>query len=217
MPLDTSISNVGEYYSSHYLETTFAKDLKDRAAQWKEQGAQATPRRLQKLGQLYFRAKALALDVDEPADRCDAGDDIAGWHAHLLDALGYADRQPFNLSVEGGQAAAPVVTRINRYNKPWLVVCETFFCIPDANLRDGQPGEDPLELEPADSQLVNASSDTDPQQPNSSSNKTAKLCAGTWSRVIGRILTEEDAPRWVMLLAGSQVLLLDRNTFAQGR
>ena len=217
MPLDTSISNVGEYYSSHYLETTFAKDLKDRAAQWKEQGAQATPRRLQKLGQLYFRAKALALDVDEPADRCDAGDDIAGWHAHLLDALGYAERQHFNLPVEGGQAAAPVVTRINRYNKPWLVVCETFFCIPDANLRDGQPGEDPLELEPASSHLIKASSDTGPQHPNGSANKTVKLCAGTWSRVIGRILTEEDAPRWVMLLAGSQVLLLDRNTFAQGR
>jgi len=217
MPLDTSINNVGEYYSSHYLETTFAKDLKDRATQWKEQGAQATPRRLQKLGQLYFRAKSLALEVDEPADRNDAGDDLAGWHAHLLDALGYADRQPLNLHVEGGQAAAPVITRVNRYNKPWLVVCETFFCIPDANLRDGQPSEDPLELEPAASQLATPSSDTDSKQSTDSAGKTAKLCAGTWSRVIGRILTEEDAPRWVMLLAGSQVLLLDRNTFAQGR
>jgi len=44
-----------------------------------------------------------------------------------------------------------------------------------------------------------------------------KLCGGDWARLAGRVLTEEDAPRWVMLLAGSSVLLLDRNTFAQGR
>jgi hypothetical protein len=32
-----------------------------------------------------------------------------------------------------------------------------------------------------------------------------------------RVFTEEDAPRWVLFLAGSQLLLLDRHTFAQGR
>ena len=29
MPLDTAINNVGEYYSAHYLDSTFAKDIKD--------------------------------------------------------------------------------------------------------------------------------------------------------------------------------------------
>ena len=43
------------------------------------------------------------------------------------------------------------------------------------------------------------------------------LCHGDWSRCLGRVFTEEDAPRWALLLAGSQVLLLDRNTYAQGR
>jgi hypothetical protein len=28
MSLDTSINNVGEYYSSHYLINTFSKDIK---------------------------------------------------------------------------------------------------------------------------------------------------------------------------------------------
>ena len=32
MPLDTCITNVGEYYSSHYLDSTFAKDVKDLVA-----------------------------------------------------------------------------------------------------------------------------------------------------------------------------------------
>ena len=44
-----------------------------------------------------------------------------------------------------------------------------------------------------------------------------KLCDGDSSRCIARVFTEEEAPRWLMLLAGSQVLLLDRHTFAQGR
>jgi len=30
MPLGTSIENVGEYYFSHYLESTFANDTKER-------------------------------------------------------------------------------------------------------------------------------------------------------------------------------------------
>ena len=43
------------------------------------------------------------------------------------------------------------------------------------------------------------------------------LCSGNWSRLIGRLFTEEDAPRWVIFPAGSIVLLLDRHTYAQGR
>ena len=44
-----------------------------------------------------------------------------------------------------------------------------------------------------------------------------KLCAGDWTRCLGRLFTDEEAPRWILFLAGSQILLLDRNTFAQGR
>ncbi|MCA9081836.1 MAG: hypothetical protein KDA58_14850, partial [Planctomycetaceae bacterium] len=65
------------------------------------------------------------------------------------------------------------------------------------------PSEDPLGMQPYSDQLKDLASH--------------KLCEGDWTRCIGRLLTEEDAPRWVLLLAGSQVLLLDRHTFAQGR
>ena len=36
MPLDTAIQNVGEYYSSHYLDTSFAKEKGAKALlkQW---------------------------------------------------------------------------------------------------------------------------------------------------------------------------------------
>ena len=46
MPLDTCITNVGEYYSSHYLDSTFSKDVKELVSRWNEQGSSSIPRRL---------------------------------------------------------------------------------------------------------------------------------------------------------------------------
>jgi hypothetical protein len=205
MPLDTCISNVGEYYSSHYLETTFANDLADLSKKWREQGAESPPRRLQRLSQVYFQAKGQALDEVRVEQRWQAGDDLAGWHARLLDALGYTDRQPLALPVEGGHAFAPCLARLNRHNRPWLVICETVFCLPDGSLKEGMPSEDPLSMLPR------------PQQWVGTEAASGKMCEGEWSRVVGRIFTDEDAPRWLLFLAGSQLLLLDRHTYSQGR
>lgn len=202
MPLDSSILNIGEYYSSHYLDTTFAGDLREQVRAWREAGSAAPPRKLAALGPMYFRAKAEALEIGKPGERWRAGRELAGWHARLLDALGYTDRQPLDLPVEGGGSAVPILTRVHRYHRPWLVVAETPFCLPEASLKDGQPDENPLELPVLAAQLADA---------------TVSPCAGDWSRAIGRLLTEEDAPRWVLLLGGSRVLLIDRHTRAQGR
>lgn len=202
MSLDTSINNVGEYYSSHYLSGTFSKDIKNLVADWRKQGSAAVPRRVQQLSQRYFRAKTQVLESELPRDRWRAGEDLSAWHAHLLEALGYTDRTPMDIPVEGAKTVVPTVTRVNRYNRPWLVVCETVFCLPSTGLKDGMPSEDPLEMAPLSAQLA------DPEQV---------LCAGNWGRLIGRVFTEEAAPRWVLFLAGSTVLLLDKHTFAQGR
>lgn len=203
MPLDTSITNVGEYFSSHYLDSTFARDVKDLVDKWNEQGSQAAPRKLQSLGQLYFRAKTDAIDEDEPMRRGLTSDLVRGWHSQLLEALGYNELTRFDIPVEGGDAYVPALVRVNRYNQPWLVICETWFCVPDSSLKEGVPSESPLEMSPTADDLVTRSDH--------------KLCQGDWTRLVGRVLTEEDAPRWLMLLAGSQVLLLDRNTYSQGR
>ena len=203
MPLDTCVTNVGEYYSSHYLDSFFAKDVKELVAKWYEQGSEGPPRRLQNLSQYYFRAKTQVLDEEEPIRRRFSGDEALAWHSRLLQALGYSDLQAFDHPVEGGDTFVPVLGRVNRYNQPWLVVCETHFCLPEASLKEGMPSEDPLGMEPFIDQLTTRS-DHD-------------LCTGDWSRCVGRVFTEEDAPRWIILLAGSQLLLLDRNTFAQGR
>jgi hypothetical protein len=203
MPLDTCITNVGEYYSSHYLDSTFTRDVRELVQKWTEAGSQSPPRRLQNLSQYYFRAKAQALDEEEPSRRGLAGEEVRGWHAHLLQSLGYTDVNPLDVPVEGGDTFVPALGRINRYNKPWLVMCETHFCLPDGSLKEGMPSEDPLGMVPYQEQLQ--------------SRADHPLCDGDWGRCIGCVFTEDDAPRWILFLAGSQVLLLDRHTYAQGR
>lgn len=204
MPLDTSIANVGEYYSSHYLDSTFAKDVKDLIKDWSSEGSQSVPKRFAALAQHYFKAKGQAVEeTDIVARREYGGEEIRSWHSHLLNALGYTELEPFDHSVEGGETFVPCLTRINRYNQPWLVICETHFLLPDGSLQEGRPSENPLEMEPTKAQLKTQSDH--------------KLCAGDWTRCLGRLFTDEEAPRWILFLAGSQILLLDRNTFAQGR
>ncbi len=202
MPLDTCITNVGEYYSSHYLDSTFARDVDNLVKGWREAGSQAPPRRVAALSVPYFKAKSLALDESQPDRRADA-DDVAKWTSLLLQALGYEVLERVDIPVDGGEFRVPALGRVTRYGRPWLIVCETDFCLPDSSLKDGQPPEDPLEMSPHPTKSGDAS-----QLP---------LCEGDWSRVIGRLFIAEDAPRWVMLLAGSQVLLFDQRTYSQGR
>ncbi|MEA5450205.1 hypothetical protein VB780_16615 [Leptolyngbya sp. CCNP1308] len=202
MPLDLAIQNVGEYYSSHYLDTTFGRDTKNLLKEWRESGANATPRRLKKLSQRYFRAKAQALEELNPAQRHTAGPEIAAWHGYLMQALGYDHLQRQDLFVEGGHGVVPVLGVLKRFGQPWLVICESLFCIPDGSLPDGAATEDPLEASPRPDQRIESS------QP---------LVQGDWTRAIGEVFKTEEPPRWVLLLGGSRILLIDRKTFANGR
>lgn len=200
MPLDTAIENVGEYYSAHYLESVFARDLKPLLKSWREKGAESTPRRLKRLAADYFRAKSAALSEDRIHLRHMENPEISKWHPLLLEALGYTERKPQELNMDGGKSVLPVLAQVSRLNEPWLAICEAPFCLPDAAIKDGMPSEDPLEQSPLDGKNV-----------------TGKTTKEPWSRLAGALLTREDAPRWVMLLGGSQVLLLDKHTYAQAR
>ena len=202
MPLDTAIQNVGEYYSSHYLDTSFAKEKGAKALlkQWKEQGANASPRRLAKLGQRYFKAKAQALETKDWTRR--RGAELESWPSYVLQTLGYDALQPMDWPVEGGKTHIPTLGMLKRFGQPWLVVCKAVFCIPDGSLPEQWPSEDPLESVPMASQLVEADH---------------TLFEKDWNRSIGELFKAEERPRWVMLLGGSRLLLIDSKTFANGR
>lgn len=199
MALDNAIKNVGDYYAAHYLDDKngFAKDIAEQAKAWKEAGSQSTPRKLAALSTSYFKAKTEALDYPEPLLRARAANAaIDVWHPVLLHALGYQP-QPFGLELASEQRLLPVLHRLNRHNRPWLVITQAPFC-----LSDGDSDEEPLEQDVL---------------------PTGKLVEGlptlqaSWEKAIALLLKQEDAPRWVMLLAGSRVYLFDSHTYAQGR
>ena len=199
MSLDTAIKNVGDYYAAHYLadKNGFRKDIAEKIAGWKEQGSQSAPRKLAALADAYFKAKSEALNYDDPLLRVRADNDsINRWHPLLLEALGYQPK-PFNLVLESEQKQLPVLHRLNRHNQPWLVIVEAPFC-----LTGGEYDEEPLEQE-----VIAKTQHVDGLQTLQSS----------WEKAIALVLNQEDAPRWVMLLAGGRVYLFDAHTFAQGR
>jgi hypothetical protein len=199
--LDTAVNNIGEYYAAHYLESQFAHDIAERLKSWRELGSRSVPRRLQALGDTYFKAKSQALDCPITTHRVMAEErELAGWHDTLLHALGYAPAPEF-LPLTAEKAVLPVLVQISRYGRPWLVAAETPFCLPDVALPSDWNSEDPLE------ETVSADAAPD-------GTRTLDIA---WGEAVGRLLREEDSPRWVMLLSGSVVHLFDRNSFAQGR
>ncbi|WP_018158481.1 hypothetical protein [Thioalkalivibrio sp. ALE14] len=199
MALDTAIKNVGDYYAAHYLadKNGFAKDIRDQAKVWKEQGSQSAPRRLAALGDSYFKAKTAALDFSEPDLRSRAGiKELDAWHPALLDALGYRP-EPFALELDTEKKQLPALLRLNRHNRPWLVILQAPFC-----LAGGDSDEEPLEQ---------------PVQPSSHFVEGLPTLQESWEKAIAILFKQEDAPRWVMLLAGARVYLFDAQTYAQGR
>jgi hypothetical protein len=206
MPLDIAVYNVGEYYSSHYLDTSFSKDAQKFTQGWKEAGAAACPRQLQRLGQRYFKAKAEAVEEIDWSKRQNAGADIQSWHSYLLQALGYGDLHQLDIPVGAGDVYVPTLGLLKRFGQPWLIICESAFCIPDGSLPDGIPSEDPLEMQLLPTKL-----------PTNLAENIHKLLPGDWGKAVGEIFKTEEPPRWLMLLAGSRVLLCDRKTYANGR
>ncbi|WP_300348618.1 N-6 DNA methylase [uncultured Alcanivorax sp.] len=199
MSLDTAIKNVGDYYAAHYLadKKGFSKDIAEKVKGWKERGSQSIPRKLAALGETYFKAKTEALNYDDPLLRVRADNEaINRWHPALLDALGYRS-EPFGLVLESAQKQIPVLHRLNRHNQPWLVIAEAPFC-----LTGGESDEEPLE------QAVIARTPHVDGLPTLSE---------SWEKAVALLFKQEDAPRWVMLLAGGRIYLFDAHTFAQGR
>ncbi len=205
MALDISgIGNVGEFFSQHYLDALLEKDLKDTLARWAKRKADdklATPQeRLARLADPYFRAAAKAESLTSPSDRLEPSQ---SFHADLLGALGY-ERSPTAVLLDDDRVV-PVLYAEQQNQKPWLWIVEAPF---PQNADDADPfGESPLPL-----QLPVAAPDT------GSSGSAPELARESWRELFdGPIFRAENPPRWVVFLAGSDVFLLDRDKWHQGK
>ena len=201
MALDISgIGNVGEFFSQHYLDALLEKDLKDTLARWanrkKDAKVPAPQDRLARLADPYFRLAARAEGVTDPSQRLELTE---GFHADLLTALGY-ERTPSAVLLDDDRSL-PVLYAEQQNQKPWLWVVEAPF--PESD-DDADPfGESPLPR-----QVARADSN----------GGEAELATETWRELFdGPIFRAEEPPRWVIFLAGSDVFLLDRDKWHQGK
>ncbi|MDB4872766.1 MAG: class SAM-dependent methyltransferase, partial [Gemmatimonadales bacterium] len=203
-----SLVNKGDYFSAHYLAEVLPKDLKRKdglLARWteEEKDGRSTPRRgLRALGKPYFDDRPFFADFDVKLRGDDPlnPDEVAEWrkglnelHGEVLRALGY-DPEPHELVVQraGSEDDHPVQVA---YADRHLVAIECGWAADvDAALDDDLSG---LLLSPVD--------DGTPKGITSGT----KLAA--W------LFSAEDAPRYVLILAGGVVILADRATWGEGR
>ncbi|MEU9620735.1 class I SAM-dependent DNA methyltransferase [Streptomyces sp. NPDC048155] len=211
-----SLVNRGDYFSAHYLAEVFPKDLKSGLlAAWKTREEEAkssdsvdqepdpdalpvTPRLgLRALRRPYFRTRAFfaeAAVTHDDATTYDAPEwreRAASLNSSVLRALGY-DAKPRTLTASRADHTYEIPLA---HAEPGLVAVDCGWAAePDAALDPDGPGRllTPVQLD-------------------------ASTSLRTGSKLASFLFASEDAPRYVLLLAGGVIVLADRAAWGEGR
>ncbi|MDE0105182.1 MAG: hypothetical protein OXN89_22630 [Bryobacterales bacterium] len=193
------IHNEREFYSDHYLAEILTKDLRATVKKWRDEvaasddDAKRPDERLKSLASHYqeFRAKFDRLRI-ATRERKRVQEE---WHRRQLEALGY-EWGPANELVD--DAEVPVLTTLVGSLGQRLVALGAY----DAEAEN----VDPLTLRPLVEQFQGEA------PPNDA------VVSETWEEIIARrILRQERAPRWVLLLSCGQTVLIEKGKWAQNR
>ncbi|GAA3177976.1 MULTISPECIES: class I SAM-dependent DNA methyltransferase [Streptomyces] len=211
-----SLVNRGDYFSAHYLAEVFPKDLKSGLlAAWKTREEEAkssdladhepaadalpvTPRLgLRALRRPYFRTRAFFAEAAVTPDDATTYDApewrerAASLNSSVLRALGY-DAKPQILTVSRADHTYEIPVA---HTEPGLVAVDCGWAAePDAALDPDGPGRllTPVQLD-------------------------ASASLRTGSKLASFLFASEDAPRYVLLLAGGVIVLADRAAWGEGR
>lgn len=184
----TGIANVGEFYSHHYLDALLENDLRGLFAGWQAQDAAAPDRRVEGCASPFFTAKRDADKLRTPQQRYRPSHHF---HVALLEALGYRYERQTRFLLDG--SPLPLLGCVDRDGHPFLWLAEAPFA----------PGEDsPLEQMPLADQYAEAQ--IEPPEL-------------TWEELIGECFRVAQPPRWLLLLAGRYLYLMDRTKWGQGK
>jgi hypothetical protein len=194
----TGIGNVNEFYSHHYLDALLEGDLKGLLSRWdqaeKEEGRVPPHKALGRCSEAYFKAKASATTTATEEDRFSETHPI---NVKLAEALGYPYQFGAYELIEDDRAV-PVLASLPRDGNPYLWLVE-------APWRD----ED---HEPFKSSL------TEEQKSNTGAFRDGhKFALDPWEDLLPLIFRREQPPRWVILLAGSMIYLIERHKWGQGK
>ena len=196
MALDLGgIQNV-EFYSGHYLDAVLEGDLKALFRRWaddkKELGTRQPQERLNALAERYFNSRA---QVEGERDTVERWRLCRDFHVHFIEALGYEYKPSAELLDD--DTVCPTLLALRRDGNPFLWIIDAPSALED--------DDDPLVARPLSAQLP-----TDAE-----GRKLPKL---SWREFLGEVLFRMDScPRWVLFLAGTEALLMERNKWPQGR
>lgn len=202
MALDLAgISNL-DFYSPHYLEAVLQSDLKAVFNKWKqaqdEKGTKQPHERLNSLANPYFQALSQAEGERDPIRLWEIAREF---HVSLVEALGYP-YQP-EVAFLDNNTACPLVLALERDSNPFLWVIDGPFV--------EEQDDDPLGATPLREQLPKSSRDV-------SFPKNDDKTDATWREILDQeVFRVDHPPRWVLFLAGSEILLIERNKWPQGR
>lgn len=199
------VRNVGEFFSQHYLDAVLESDLKGVLKGWREAakagGGRNPPRALASLAEPYFRTLARLGDREAPID--EATTMVRELHASLLEALGYA-REPVVRELPDG-TQVPLTLELTASGKPFLWIGEAGFGASFGL------GEDDASLDLPPLGRLDEDTAAEPEGDGVSEPLSWRLLFD------GPLLRQEHAPRWVLLLSGGDVYLIDRDRWPQGR
>lgn len=188
-----SIHNVNDFLSEHWLAEVFPSSLKTLSRQWKEwseQGKSTPVKGLSAIAAGYIK---------DLGDLPEAGDALTGLHAVLLDAVGLkADP----VILETRQAETPI-------DLPLLARYPSTTTTDSLHILQAYPVSNADALFGGDAELV------EPLTIHLSSERSESLCGV--SEAITQIFVSDDAPRYLMVVAGSVVLLTDVARWSEGR
>ncbi|MDT8892764.1 class I SAM-dependent DNA methyltransferase [Enterobacter cloacae] len=216
------INNENEFYSNHYLGEVFTSDIRDVLEPWIEQEnaareAERAARELGKEVEAGYRApwnqlNSLVTEFFRKLTEHEKqrqipqrlADQRSRWQP-LLKALGY-ELNPHILMLDD-DTPLPVLARYNSTDgSPWLWIVEA---------HDQEEGTlDPLALSLLTAQFP---ADTD-KHKRDSLRKKANGEYRSWQDLLSTVVfTQNEPPRFVLLLGNRQLLLLDRTKWAQNR
>lgn len=216
------INNENEFYSNHYLGEVFTSNIRDVLEPWIEQenaareaeraareqgkeveaGYRAPWNQLNSLATEFFRKLTDHEKQRQIPQRL--ADQRTRWQP-LLKALGY-ELNP-HIQMLDDDTPLPVLARYNSTDgSPWLWIVEA---------HDQEEGTlDPLALSLLTAQFP---ADTD-KHKRDSLRKKANGEYRSWQDLLSTVVfTQNEPPRFVLLLGNRQLLLLDRTKWAQNR
>ena len=198
----TGIQNENEFYSHHYLSEVFANDIQSTTARWREnsdegkEGKLPPDRALRALTRPYLRFRQRFGRERRHHERVKLQ---RGWFRDLLTALGY-NFSPSNYLLDGTSGdVIPVLGAVDsQRGAAQLLILGAF----DPTGED----EDPLSLRPHATQF------------HGEAPPPEAILGKTWDELITRrIFAQDRPPRWVILLAPGQILLLERGKWTHKR